>query len=281
MTQIIAISGRKQSGKSTSCNFVLGYVMSSLGIVRGTFDITEDGRLHITDLFGDEQHEGVFDYFREGKAMDEFKAKYLDKYVKVYSFADILKKDICIGVLGLSYEQVFGTDEQKNSLTKIKWSQCPGVITTPFYNDDLPSEEVIGRLGKYYEKFDGVIYHEEGYMTAREVMQYVGTEIFRRMVPNCWADATIRRIQSDGAAIALICDCRFVNECDAVHDNDGIIIRLTRNSESKDAHLSEIALDDYANFDVIIDNSNMTIAESNQEIYNMLVSLGLVEEIKA
>ncbi|NMC62387.1 MAG: hypothetical protein GYA55_04395, partial [SAR324 cluster bacterium] len=42
--------------------------------------------------------------------------------VSVYqcSFADTLK-DFCIETLGLTYEQCYGTDEQKNSSTKYLW----------------------------------------------------------------------------------------------------------------------------------------------------------------
>lgn len=274
---IIGMSGRRQSGKSTSCNFVLGYVMSQLGIVRGTFTINEQGQLHITDLFGDEAHEGIFDYFRQGKAMDEFKAKYLDKHIKIYSVADILKKTICIDILGLSYESVYGTDEDKNKLTHIKWEDMPGVVTEPL-DENLEYEEVVGRLGKYYDKLDGVIYHEPGFMTGREVMQYVGTDIFRRMLPDCWARATVKKIVEDAPEIAMVCDCRFEDEIKAIQDAGGLVVRLTRNSDSDDTHYSETALNDFDGYDLTIDNKNMTIPEQNEAIYNLLVTIGLVDE---
>jgi hypothetical protein len=279
MTNIIAFSGRKQSGKSTACNFILGYVLSSVGVIRGSYRINEKGELYVSDLFGNTDHEGIFDYFRQSKAMDEFKAKHVDQHVKIYSFADMLKREVAINILGLSYDQVFGTDEQKNSPTNIKWSDCPGVITEPLEDDlaSLPYEEIIGKLGKYYNKLNNFIYHKDGYMTAREVLQYIGTEVFRRMVPDCWADATIRRIVSEGTGIAVICDCRFPNECDTIHKAGGVVVRFTRNSDSHDIHLSETALDDYNEFDVTIDNKSMDITSQNQETYNLLVSLNLVE----
>ncbi len=279
MTTIIGFSARKQGGKNTACNFILGYTMSSLGIVRGSFDINKDGQLHITDLFGNDEHEGVFDYFRQGKAMDDFKAKYLDKYIKIYSFADMLKRDVCMNILGLSYDQVYGPDESKNSETKIKWSQCPGVLTKAL-NENVEHEEVVGRLGSYYEKLDGIVYHEDGFMTAREVMQYVGTEVFRRMVPDCWAEGTIRKILQDGPGIALVCDCRFPNEVKVIQNAEGIVVRLTRNEDIYETHASEISLDGYDGFDVIIDNKNMSITEQNQHTYNLLASMGLIEEGK-
>lgn len=271
------MSGRRQSGKSTSCNFVLGYVMSQLGVIRGTFDINEQGQLHVSDLFGDESHEGVFDYFRPGKAMDDFKAQYLDKHIKIYSVADILKKDICINILGLSYESVYGTDDDKNKLTHIKWENMPGVISKSL-DENVEHEEVVGRLGKYYDKVDGVVYHEPGFMTGREVMQYVGTDIFRRILPDCWAIGTVKKIVADDPEIAMVCDCRFIDEIEAIQEAGGIVARLTLNSDSEDTHYSETALDNYDGYDLTIDNMYMTIPEQNQAIYNLLITVGLVDE---
>ncbi len=281
MTQIIGFSGKKQSGKTTSCNFILGYVMSNLGVVRGTFDITQEGKLHITDIFGDESHEGIFDYFRPGKAMDEFKKAYLDKHIKIYSFADILKKEVGMNILGLTYEQVYGSDEDKNTLTNIKWSDCPGVIIkNP--DEHLEGTEVAGRLGKYYDTIDGAIYHEDGFMTAREVLQYIGTDVFRRMVPDCWANAVIRKIQDESPGIALICDCRFPNEVKAIQTAGGIVARLTLNSDCSDYHSSETALDGFNEYDFEIDNATVGIADANGQIYQLMVELGLVEtEVQA
>lgn len=278
MTITIAFSGRKQSGKNTAANFVLGHTMNSIGVVRGTFSITKNGELWVSDLFGDTKHAGVFDYFRDNEAVRKFKVDHLDKYIKIYSFAEPLKQDVGINILGLRREQVFGTDEQKNTSTYIRWDDCPGVITKPL-DERFEHEEVVGRLGKYYEKVDGLIYHESGFMTAREVLQYIGTEVFRRLVPDCWAEATIRKIQKEAPVIALICDCRFPNECDAVHKlENGIIVRFTRNSTSTDVHISETALDNYKDFDVIIDNEKYSIEEQNQAIYSLMVSVGLVNQ---
>lgn len=145
-----------------------------------------------------------------------------DIVVKHYSFADALKS-ICIDILGLEYNQCYGSDEDKNTPTDIVWN-----------GNEL---------------------------TARQVMQIVGTDIFRSLKPNVWTEATIRKIQKDNPDIAIITDCRFPNEIDAVHDAKGIVIRLTRSIDASN-HPSESALDkenyDWNNFDIILDNKELT-----------------------
>ena len=149
----------------------------------------------------------------------------LEDQAVIYNFADPLK-NLCMDILGLSFDQCHGTDDQKNELVN-----C---------------------------------YKDGNQMTARQVLQVVGTEFFRSIQHNVWADATIRRIQQDNPLVALIGDCRFPNEVEAVKKAGGTVIKLTRNLYNSD-HASETALDpenyDQSNFDLVVDNQNMTIEE--------------------
>jgi len=149
----------------------------------------------------------------------------LEDQAVIYNFADPLK-NLCMDILGLSFEQCHGTDDQKNELVN-----C---------------------------------YKDGNQMTARQVLQTVGTESFRSIQHNVWADATIRRIQQDNPLVALIGDCRFPNEVEAVKKAGGTVIKLTRNLYNSD-HASETALDpenyDQSNFHLVVDNQNMTIEE--------------------
>jgi hypothetical protein len=155
--------------------------------------------------------------------------------VKIYSFADALKEKICIDVLGLTREQCYGTDEHKNSFTEYLWENFG-----------------IGKIG---------------YMTAREIMQQVGTEIFRKYFGDeIWVNATFRQIKKEGYRIALICDVRFPSEVEAVIFSNGYIFRLLRDVCEGDAHTSETALDNYdfskyKDNAFVIDNTNMSIEE--------------------
>lgn len=177
----------------------------------------------------------------------EFVAKYFNGAIepfngaKIYNFADPLKKDICINILGLTYDQCYGDDDKKNQLTDIVW--------------------------------------ENKRLTAREVMQFVGTDIFRKMKNDVWAGATIKKIQKEQPKLAIIADCRFPNEVEAVRDAGGIVIKLTRNPYNSD-HESEVALDESVyptkNFDLVIYNQNISIQEQNEAVLNFLKKKGVL-----
>lgn len=270
MTQIVGFSGKKQSGKNTACNFIVGHSMLSLGIIRHGFKLNTKGQLHISDLFGDTAYEGIFDVTRNNKAMKEFLKEHLDEWLKIYSFADILKTEVCMNILGLTYEQCYGSDEDKNTQTHLRWEDMPGVVTPDSIKKEL------------HDSLMGLTLHDPGSMTAREVMQYVGTELFRKMYGDVWVDALLRKINNDGPGIALISDVRFPNEVFGLQRSGGVVVRFTRNNDSPDKHPSETSLDkevfDWDNFNHIIDNKDMSIEEQNKEVYSLMYSLGLFHE---
>jgi len=186
---IIAFAGRKQSGKTSGCEFT-------------------------ANIF----------------------ARTLQKNASIYNFADPLKK-MCIEIFGLTHDQCYGTDDQKNEYVDCKWPD------------------------------NGKI------MSAREVKQYIGTNVFRKMQHNVWAGATIRKIQDENLPLALIADCRFPNEVEAVKNAGGLVIKLNRNLYNS-SHESETALDedryDQSNFDFVIDNKDLSIEDKNELIYSFL-----------
>ena len=229
MTAIIALSGRQQSGKSTAANFLLGCALQSKDIVRGGFKILPTGQLYITDIFGDASYEGIFDVYRPGKAMREFLATHLDKYFKIYSFADVLKQQICIKLLGLSHQGVYGTDEDKNKLTHLRWEDLPYIIT-----DEATYKKIIKVKNDYPYH---IKYHAPGFMTNREVMEEVGTGFFRTFYSPCHADATLIQIHQDSPDVAVICDTRGINEVEKIHQEGGKVIRMTRNPNNKQTNI--------------------------------------------
>lgn len=190
MTKIIALAGRKQSGKTTCSEFI---------------------------------------------------AKQFIGNVKIYNFADPLKKDICINILGLTYDQCYGTDDQKNELVNCIW--------------------------------------DNKQMTAREVMQFVGTNIFRSMQESVWTNATINKILKDKPDLAIVADCRFPNEVESIKSVGGIVIKLTRNPFNSQ-HESEIALDedkyDQSIFDLVLDNKNIGIEDQNALLNDFLQHKGIL-----
>ena len=115
-------------------------------------------------------------------------------------------------------------------------------------------------------------------MTAREVMQYVGTDFFRKIYPQVWVDSTIRRVEKDSPQLAVVVDCRFPNEVEGIQNSGGKVIRLTRNIlGDKDQHDSETAPDGYEGFDAIINNQDMSIGEQNEALYNQISEWGFID----
>ena len=253
-TRILAFSGNKQSGKSTYTNFLHGYQMRCQGII-DNFKIV-DGQLAITTNIinqdkEEEMAEAFLDVSRKDLEFAEWAMYSMWPYVKKYSFASPLK-EIAVGLFGISEEQAYGTDEQKNTLTNIRWG-------------DLPSPNKKPKNKK---------------MTAREFLQYFGTDVCRKMYKDIWVDRCIADIYFENPLLAIIDDCRFPNEADAIQKAGGKVIRLTR-SPFADNHSSESALDDWDNFDIVIDNKKMTVHETCKKIIKTLDEWGwLGKEIK-
>ncbi len=240
--------------------------------------------------------------------------------VKRFSFAEDLKK-FCVDVLGVKYECIYGTDAQKNELTHLKWEDMPGVVT-PEDVKSLSGFETGGGSNLYWEIEEkhpderwcsywdhhiddkptklnnrkwifNLIIHEPGPMTGREVMQYVGSDICRRIYGDCWVSNTWRRIENwyssgklcldfDGRSfedventIVALTDCRFPNEVSYLSKHGAKSIRFKRQID-KDNHLSEIALDNYTEFDYIIDNTDMSLDKKNNKVMEVLMELNWV-----
>jgi len=196
---VIAVSGKRGSGKNTFVNQVVARYLNE-----------HDGDRYTVTKFG----------VCEPDIPDEV----LNQYGVAYTaFADPLKR-FCIQVMGLSPSQCYGTDDDKNTLTKVKWDALPQSIRGD----------------------------RTGYMTAREVMKVFGTDVVRAWVANGWVDACHRHIQALDVKLVVISDVRFPNEANMFVDyrqdeQSSDIVKLVRLSRSPyhDTHESEIALDDY------------------------------------
>lgn len=235
---VIGISGKKQSGKSTAGNLILSLYLAKLGMCEKIY-MDDDGNIIISDLLGDTSYEGIFNtrLLLNNDLSDEIK-KAIDKLnsqIKIYNFADILKTDICMNILDLTYDQCYGTDDQKNELTNIEW--------------------------------------EGNILSCRDVMQIVGTDIFRKLDTNVWVRSTINKIIKEHPDLAIITDCRFPNEVDAIKKIGGKVLRLTRSPFSSD-HMSETILDkdkyDWSNFDYVVDNQDSSLYDQFTEIKKIL-----------
>lgn len=105
---------------------------------------------------------------------------------------------------------------------------------------------------------------------VRRLLQIMGTECGRQVLgDNIWVDTVLNQI---GNRDAVITDCRFPNEAQAVKDRGGFIVRVVRPGvDAVNAHPSETSLDHW-NFDAVIGNDG-TIDEVDrlaEFLYNSL-----------
>jgi len=238
MTKIIGISGRKQAGKSTTANFINGDILLQRDMVK-QFYIDTTGELVIeTSLKDGTTGYGVFDLLRKDEQFVNYAEKELWPFVKIYHFADVLKS-LTIQLFNISPRAVYGTDDDKNSLTHYLWENMPTST------------------------------NKTGAMSSREFLQYFGTTLVRAINTNAWVDATINSVQAEGSEIAIIPDVRFPNEVEAIKAAGGVVIRMERDPFS-DGHPCETALDqsvfDWGKFDVIIPNTAASIKELCEEL---------------
>lgn len=270
MSNILVLSGRKGSGKNTSANALVANEFCNLGFAAC---INNQGQLMVgTEVDGNMQF-GLFDLDDKSPVRVKFLSEEIWPYVKTYSYADYLK-EICMKLFGLTHEQCYGTDEQKNTPTALKWENMPAVYNT----ENIPKYNAI--MGRWLE--DNLLPHKNGIMTAREVLQFFGTQICRRMAFDCWVNATIHNINVDSPALAIITDCRFPNEVLKIKEAGGKVIRFTRNPYNDD-HASEHALDkekfDWNNFDAVVENDNMSIQEQCDVVMNKLIEWGWYNKV--
>lgn len=241
MTQkILAVSGHKRAGKTTCINFLHGYELQRNNIIE-KFILNDRGQLLVNATFMDEKGEevqqmGMFDLNNRDPRFVEYCSMNVWPFVKAYNFADSLKS-IAMNFFGLTYEQCYGSEKEKNTPSPIK---------------DL---------------------------TAREFLQYFGTDVCRELKEDVWVDFCINQIKSEQSELALVGDCRFPDEVDAVQQAGGKVIRLTR-APYEDSHVSETALDTHEGFDATIDNQDMTVEEQSKALLNVLGEWGWLESVQ-
>jgi len=199
---------------------------------------------------------------------------------EIKKFADALKDIVCI-LTGCTREQLEDITF-KNSKLGDEWTKL----------DDHGNHITVGKRLNSIDTGD--------VMTYRELLQYVGTDLFRNQLhSNTWVNALFSKYDNNFHAVNfsvrqgiknpeypswIITDVRFPNEANGILDRNGIVIRINRKSEIEKwskfdidgfheypkEHKSETALDDYT-FDYVIDN-NGTIDDLINNIKDILVA---------
>ena len=260
--KVVAFCGTAESGKTTGANYICGSVLKSL--IGGNFDfrLNELGQLLVLSDTIDANGEVFTQYNRLDldNMDDDFRhwCNYglgdtgLWRHCKNYSLAGPLKRSVC-DILGLTYEQI-STD--KNSETRFTYDN--------FYNNvDTMGKTILRERGK------------EKVMTARDVMEILGTKVFKSIYEDCFIDSLIRRINMDNVPLAVVSDVRRKNEVERIQSEGGIVIRLLRGLEP---NTSEVDINESVP-DEVIGNREMDISTFTVEINRVLTKHGVFNEL--
>ena len=175
--------------------------------------------------------------------------------VHIVHFADVLKK-ACHIIFGIPLEDM-ESEVGKKKLTHLRW----------------PKKLTIAELDEYTV---WVPDPNGAFMTVREVLQYVGTDLFRtQMNPDVWVESVYRKkyLEDD---VVIVADCRFPNEAEFARDN-GVLIGVERDTGLKcDGHKSETALDDYDGYHHLVVNDG-NFEELRQKLRDILANNTVLE----
>jgi len=175
--------------------------------------------------------------------------------VYVTHFADALKQ-ACNIIFGIPLEDM-ETEEGKQRVTDVQW---------PWRQTE--KHAWIKIVYKVYPKL-------KRFMTVREVLQFVGTELLRTQLdPDVWIKSIYRRQWAEND-IVIVADCRFPNEAEFAREN-GLLISVERDTGiPSDGHISETVLDDYHDYDYII-NNNGSFDDLREQLRSILTAEGFL-----
>lgn len=257
MTNIIAISGKMGSGKDT-----IGAIIQYL--------VKEEDNKRIM-------------------SMEEYLESYDPTITKtgeweIKKMAGKLKDVACL-ILGCTREDLEDRDFKEQPLGP-EWDRY-------FTERNGEKTHAFGKIIPYFSSNQLIvpmwtIVKKESQLTVREFLQLLGTDAGRIVIhENIWVNAFWADYKSIGGKMIanpqekhkvypnwIITDCRFPNEAQSVKDRGGIIIRTERDNPNPSNHPSETGLDDYQDFDYIIDN-NGSMEDLIEQVRIILIKEGI------
>ena len=276
--KILLISGKKQSGKDSAANYLAGHLLKKYGIIQ-YFELDEEGKLLI-DIEVDDpvnggkvKELGLLDLNRRDMDCVKWFSTQIWPLIKIDHFGDTLKDVVCV-VFNLDREKLWGSDADKNELTHIKWSDiykiCPQHIPK-VKEEDSQTEET----SKSKKKRVVAQTATEEFLTYRQVLEVFGTDICRTIYSECWIQSLFKNVVLQNYPFVVVPDCRNPDEVEYARAMGAKVVRLTRNPHDSKTNI-ETALDDYTDFDFVIDNQNMTQEQKGVELVKWLQELGWI-----
>lgn len=239
---IIGISGKKQSGKDTVAKIIQG------------FDIWKRNLALQTEY-------PLSNTFVRAYVLN--RVSIYVSYWQVKKFASTLKEIVSI-LTGFKVEDL-EKEEIKNTNLFLSYKLLNKKANT--FEIFASMEDLVERLNHLRtvyldvysaEEVNDLFVQEIISVTPRLLLQTIGTDIVRTINPNIWVNSLFADYQPNNLIYPSWCitDVRFPNEVKAIKEKDGIVIRINRESAYNSTHSSEIALDNYEDFDYTIDNNN-------------------------
>lgn len=180
------------------------------------------------------------------------------------SFATPLKDELSSIIFFIKDKQ-FSRESKHDilvSLAKKYWMPVTQASTIfSFLEEELFDPKING-----YSRSEGV----------RRALQYLGTDV-RRSVDNDYWVKKFHENLTEETDYGFVTDVRFVNEANSIKNAGGLMLRLdppkdivaartnsrdgVNYSDSAHEHISEIALDDYNHFDIVITEADFNVKE--------------------
>lgn len=184
------------------------------------------------------------------------------------AFADQLKS-ICSAIFGIPTGR-FYMNKNTAWVCVNKDFKYTEIMPTSANDKIVTSEE-------YYDNYSvySLDVSTNYYMSLRELLVYVGTYVLQHNINvnifvNVVNNVVKTRIRTHNNLKYIICtDVRFMHEYQFIREKNGILIDVTRNSVAQLDNVAEHDLDDFTNYDFVIDNSG-TYDDLFEQVWDMI-----------
>lgn len=181
------------------------------------------------------------------RVIPESRQFYRESLIGISGYARVGKDTLASFIVGHGYEQRSFAAPLKQMLYDLNPTVRLGRDARDACTGDYiyaTIQEIVDSVGWEGAKTDTEV---------RQLLQRLGTDAGRKNLgENVWVDALLN---APSAGRVVVADCRFPNEAQAIRDDGGIVIRLTRPGFGPvNAHVSETALDTFW-FDCVVQNN--------------------------
>ena len=292
---VIAVAGPKGAGKTSLCRLLAATYARALR--QSPCEDENSGEWNTVGLsqYPGQAHERVILTCQNGHAIPFTIDPSL---ARIVSFAAPLKK-LAETVLGIGGDLVYGDDARKSAPTDYMWERQPFWIR--WVNSPERSLTVLASgvtIGCSSEVVQKVVSEDQlwslcalqgcqptgmrsGHMSVREILQILGTDVFRNTFDNAvWIRALERDVLTGSSSLVLIDDVRFDGELEAVARMGGAVIRFEgcgRGGHESERGISDAAMARCAGFASVSHGDRASAASEGvrllRELYECRMSM--------